>query len=698
MVSSYVIRVLLAATKVVAWFCIIFILLPRHILSAPPQGLSVSGRAGKIKRENRVWADVVRIGFYTIIIVHLLVLAGIYDLLSLTAGYALLYLLLLFLRPEGLPRAGMERVFTRFVTFGLDALERRVRYGELVRQRWNSLKAWIRRQTPSLDQILWGLALFWVLLVSIYLRLYETMNHAAFTPASYSHLKWLKGLTRRELYVDGIYPYGAFTLLSGLKTFTFLDEAMLLRVAQGLTGGLTVAAIHFAIHHFSGRRDAALLGASLYGIFTFAQTFPGLPLYPNEALPLEMALAFLLPTWVFLTRYLTEREPVWLGLAFQGTVTVLLIHPLVGAVTLAGWVLALPASLIYGRWRGHGTLQMTLAAVGTVILGNIFYVIGHLGGRELVENPLALTGQMWERWIEETARLPDTLASEAPLFFVALLAIPLLLLLGGDDDAQGARYSARAGRVTLALVLLGTAILIEASQQLGWSKVFASRIMAAVASLLACAVLGVAYGMVVSWVSARVRRFGETRFLPKNLTSLHPLINLGATIAILSTMLVASPPLMVKGASKAGYDAVAIKIYDIKEEHLAYTWTVVGVGEMLPHILGRGWYLNGEYFLQNYAPDTYCYDPEQPELGIPTEHVYIIVEKNVYAAPSTAKGLYQRDTMEQGLWDWCKAYGQSHDNMTIYYEDNDIAIYHIHHPLLPVEPGVVPGVKERGYE
>lgn len=699
MVASYVINVLLAATKAVAWFCIIFVLLPRQILPSPPQGLSsASGRPGEVKGENRAWADVVRMGFYTIMIVHILVLIGIYDLFSLTAGYALLYLLLLFLRPEGLPLANVERLFTQIVISGLDALEGRGGYGELLRQRWYDFKTWVRQQTPSLDQILWGLALFWVLLVSIYLRLYEALNHAAFTPVFYSHLKWLKGLTRRELYVDGIYPYGAFTLLSGLKTFTFLDEAVLLRVAQGLTCGLTVAAIHFTIRHFSGRRDAALLGASLYGVFTFAQTFPGLPLYPNEALPLEMALAFLLPTWVFLARYLTEREPVWLGLAFQGTVTVILIHPLVGAVTLAGWVLALPASLIYGRWRGHGIPQMALAVVGTVLLGNVFYIVGHLGGRELVKDPLALTAQMWERWIEETARLPDTLVSEAPLFFVALLAIPLLLLPGGDDDAQGSRYSTRTGRVTLALVLLGAAILLEASQQFGWSELFASRIMATVASLLACAVLGVAYGMVASWVAALARRFGETGFLSENLASLHPLINLGATIAVLAIMLAASPPLVIKGTSKAEYDAVAIKIYDIKEEHLAYTWTIVGVGEMLPHILGRGWYLNGDYFLQNYSPDTYRYDPEQPELSIPTEHVYIVVEKNVYAAPSTAKGLYQRETMEQDLWDWCSAYAQSHDNMTVYYEDNDIVIYNIHHPLLPVEPGVVPGVKERGYE
>ena len=588
MASSYVFNVLLAATKVVVWFCIIFILLPRQIFPAPRQG------------ESRVWADVVRMGFYTTLIVHVLVLIGIYDLFSLMTGYVLLYLLLLFLRPkgpvlseaEGLPLTDAKSLFTRLMVFVMNALEGRVSCGEWVRRRRDDFKNWVRRQVPGSDQIMWGLALLWVLLVSVYLRLYETLNHAALTPTFYSHLKWLKGLTRKQLYVDGIYPYGAFTILSGLQQFTFLDEAVLLRVAQGLAGGLTVAALYFC---FSGRRDAALLGSALYGIFTFAYPLPGLPLYPDEALPLEMALAFLLPTWVFLARYLTERKSTWLTLAFQGTVTVFLIHPLIGAVTLAGWVLALPAGLIYGRWRGQDTLLMALAAAGTVILGNIFYLVGWLGGKVWGEGPL------------------------------------------------------------VAAISLG-----------------ASRPMAALTSMLACAVLGVVYGIVVSWL-------GETRFFPKNLVSL------GATVVILATLLATSPPLVIKGASKAEYDAVALKIYDIKEERLAYTWTIIGAGEVLPHILGRGWYLNGDYFLQHYSPETYHYDPKQPELYVPTEHVYIVVEKNVYAAPFTATGLRERAAMEQALWDWCRTFEQLRDNMTVYYQDNDIVIYHIHHPLLPAD-------------
>ncbi|MEA3338772.1 MAG: hypothetical protein U9R15_02290, partial [Chloroflexota bacterium] len=78
MASDYVINLLAATAKVALWFWAIFILLPRQILPAPTRGRS------------RLWADVVRMGFYTIIIVHLLILIGVYDLFSLIISYVLL--------------------------------------------------------------------------------------------------------------------------------------------------------------------------------------------------------------------------------------------------------------------------------------------------------------------------------------------------------------------------------------------------------------------------------------------------------------------------------------------------------------------------------------------------------------------------------------------------------------------------------
>ena len=190
MVSDYVLGLLAAAAKTVVWFWVIFILLPRQIFPAPRQGRALMVRqthhSGLSKGESRLWADVVRMGFYTTIIVHILVLIGVYDLFSLMTSYALLYLLLLFLRPEGLPLTDMERLVHRAKAFVMDVLERRVNYDELVKRRRDDSKAWIGRQVPARDQILWGLALLWVLLVSIYLRLYEALTHAALTPAFYS--------------------------------------------------------------------------------------------------------------------------------------------------------------------------------------------------------------------------------------------------------------------------------------------------------------------------------------------------------------------------------------------------------------------------------------------------------------------------------------------------------------------------------
>jgi len=465
MASGYILNLLIAATKIVVWFWVIFILAPRWIFSASRQ------------KRGQAWAGVVRMGFYTIIIVHVLVLIGVYDLFALILGYVALYFFHQLLQPEGLSRAAVDDLFTRLVTFGLDALEGRVEYRELARRRWEEFRDRVGRQLPTLDQALWRMALLWVLLTSVYLRLYETLRHAALSPTFYTHLRWMKGLTRRELYVDGISPYGAFTLLSGLKLVTFLDESLLLQVAQGLVGGLTATAVYFAIRHFSGRRGAALLGASLYGIFSFGQILPGLPLYPNQALPLELALAFLLPSWVFIARYLSERKSTWLALAFQGTAAALLIQPLVGAAALIGWALALLTCLVRGRRRAQRARQITLAVGGMVVVGSIFYLVGLLGGKAWNTDIPALTLQTGDLWLRQTVDLAS-LASQAPVLLAALIAAPLLFLPGGKDASEE-RHGLRIGRVMLGLAFIVAVAVLLASGRSRWAAWLTGRPAAA---------------------------------------------------------------------------------------------------------------------------------------------------------------------------------------------------------------------------
>ncbi len=92
-------------------------------------------------------------------------------------------------------------------------------------------------------------------------------------------------------------------------------------------------------------------------------------------------------------------------------------------------------------------------------------------------------------------------------------------------------------------------------------------------------------------------------------------------------------------------------------------------------MLGSGWYLQSQYFVDNYAPETFTYDRDQPQLGLPTPHVFIIVEKFPYASPGTAKSFIRRSAAARALTGWINRYRQTHSNIATFYENEAIAVY-----------------------
>jgi len=668
MVSAYIFDLITASAKVVIWFWVIFILLPRQIFPS------------HVKGESRVWLDIVRMSFYTVILVHILVVFRMYDIFSLVGSYVLLYFFLLFIRPPiGLPLTDMERLLSRFVVFGADALEKKINYGEWISQKQHSLKAWIKERFTGSGRVLWWVALIIVLAISAYLRLHDTIRHAALPGDFYTPLSWLKGLTQNRLYEHGIYPSGAFALISAIKQFTLLDEEILLRVAQGLAGILTVTAIYHALRQWTGRRDGALIGAALYGIFAFAQILPGLPLYSDRALPTELALSFMLPTWIFLIRYFTERKNIWLGAAFQGTVLVFLIEPFIGAVTLAGWLFSAPTAIIYGRERVKKASHIALTAVSTILLGGLVYYFAYLGGIKSIDQMMATALRLWSQLIEGTTNSHGMLTPVGPVFLLALFTLPFLFLPAGND--RDLKLGARTGRVLAGLILLCVTVIFEL-RQLRWADYIVRLDIPVVASFLACTVLGLAFAVICSWIPV-LRRSETSSPMTDQVRKWGGGVSwagFGVTVTIILFLgIVFGPKFVLKSPLKAEYDMVPLKIYEIKKKHMVYSWTVVGSAELLPHLHGRGWYLNGEHFIKTYSPpETYRYDPKRTDIGIPTEHVYIVVEKKVFPAPSVYEKELSRVNMQPALNQWCMKYWLKHDNIEVYFENEDIIIYHIH--------------------
>ncbi len=659
---------LTATGRLFIWFWLVFIFLPRQIFSPPFKG------------ESRVWFDIVRMSFYTILIVYALVYFRIYDVFSLAASYLLLYFFLLFIRPPvGLPLTDMERLLSRFSAFGIDVLERNVNYGDMARKRKARIKDWVIARIARKDLVLWASGIILVVAGSIYLRLADITFHAAHTASFYDHYQWMKALTRNQLSLEGAYPSGAYCLVHVLKQFSLMDEETVLRCFQGMAGALTVGAIYFALRNWSGRRDGALLGASLYGIFSFSGLFSGLPLPADQSLPFELALAFMLPTWVFMIRFLTERKTVWLAIAFQGTATVFMISPFVGTVTLAGCLLAIPVSMVHDRYQIGKVPPVTVAIFGLLVLGGLFFVLLDMGDKQFITVSMALAAGTASRMLSEIAKLPEVLlSSQVHLFMVILLFTPLLFIPAGCDRCNGVSTGTRTGRTTLALVLMAVVVLYE-GWRIGWTGTLSDPAMTKITALLVCSAGGLLYAMpgswIALWVTARARSGEDKKSCAEGRSYLSFFV---AAMVLAVTFTVLSPHIEIHSPPRVGYDVVPLKIYEIAKRHRVHTWTIVGDTEVVPHLHGKGWFISGQDFLNNYPVKTYRYDPDRPDISIPTEHVFIIAENNTFAIPSVSHESQFKNGVHQALKEWGRSYMKNNAETEIYYQDNQITIFYIH--------------------
>jgi hypothetical protein len=663
--SSYQWSILFAAAKMVIWFLVLFVLVARQIFVAPE------------KNGGRAWADITRMAFATMLIVHGLTLVGLYDLFGLVGAYILLYLVLMAFRPEGLPVSAVEKLFTRAVLFVMDALEGRVDFKGLYERQKRQLRERIPGWLPARDRLLWDLSFLWLLAGAAFIRLYSAMLQAGASSRFYVHLSWLKAVDRNGLFVGGLFPYGAYTLISALNKFALLDAGLMLRVAGGLGGVLVAVSAYSTVSRFSGRQGGALVAGSLYGILAFGGLLPALPLTPAEVIPTEIALAFLLPTCGFLATYILEKDKTSLLLFFQGLAVLFLIQPFVGLLGLVSIIVGVPLALVVRGQRLKGAGALVLAAVAALLVGNVFYGLAFMGGVDAPSDSVTLWNLIG---LKDADSLPPPPAL-TPLCIAALVSIPLLIIPAGRD--KKAESLARIGGLSFGLYLLALTGLYL-SPSIGWPALFSNSVSGAACSLVVCAVLGLVWGQVESWLAALWRLVARTEA-----AGVGSFVTMAATVALLAVLLLATPQLLIQGPPAAEYDSAVQNIYRIKGEFLAYTWTVVADQEALPQIVGSGWYLDYNYFLTHYSPETYRYDPKDKEekLHIPTDHVFIFAEKQVLAAPATAKMVAQRAETQQQLLAWCRRYQELHDDMDVFYEDSNLVVYHIYQPRKPARAG-----------
>lgn len=681
--------------SVVVAFGVAFILLPWIILPKPSGARTVL---------DHLTANFIRWIAVVIVATHILVVFRLYETLMI-AALCLIAFWYFKMRPNGWNRDKVRATWNHF-TLRLVAVGDAAERGE-VRMRRNSQKrsepvqtvdvttpeqdnagsTKLRRGSRLIALFLLVVPVILVLAWSFWLRVEGNLNELALSPPdAYVHMTWAKGLTANQIYVDGIYPYGMPSIMAFTSKFAF--QASMLDVARFLgpiVGTLIVYGIFYTALRLTSNPGAAIFAAGLFG---FLGTRPEWhePWYRQIGpLPQEMALAIAVIALPFGALAVLHRDKGHLITIACASVAIGLTHPVplpffIGLTAVGAFM----AAILSGGFKFAIGATLTAAVAG--IAAFIYIPLARLAGVGLFgpinnTNPFAQQG-------EETSNGANLVYGDLGYNPIARLAIICVIIgIVAGVVLLFSRSTRSKGVLMLSLCAISAAILVLYDVRvLGLDDFYANRSAQIVGPLLT---LAFACGL-----GALTVLLPRKQFL------------LGTAIAIVAGFVALAAfaenyPARARERVNILYESTARVTDEIANDYERFTYTIVGTPQQRQQILGDGWFIEGWVFardasLRSARDPGYQMNARQgiPRgardvgdiLAIPTQDVFIFVEKEVYPVPELAPdgpteeyyfNREKRGRIFTRMYTWSELYMRYHTDMSVYYEDEDIKVYRI---------------------
>lgn len=677
----------LAASKVILLFLLVFYYLPSRV---------VAFRRGDDGLD-RFFITLTYMVSVTLVLVHLLAFLRLYDTFSLVVGYICIGALAM--QAQGRSPVGLlRRLGTRAVVSLLDAAEQ-------TRPLGSGIGEYLQRQVRASVLGLWswarwavnpaeGLLPMGVLVYSAYLRFHHSLTHAYLgAPDSYVHLAWTKYLSANQIYRDGIYPYGYHAVLSAFEKLTFMDPLLIVRFTGPLAGLLLVLSVYYVSRKlFRGLEILAVPGTFIFGLGI------GLPSAISRqisALPQEFAAIFLLPGFYFGARYLergTRRDLALFALCLGITVAV---HPYVSPYLVVGVALAAAARFM-SRPHIVGTQPVWRIAFNLFFWGAVAVAVAlaplGVGAAQGIEFHSSLeyvaamvtTGAVsaddsvpvWQRLLSKDPFLDVTLALAGLLALHTAVVARVRLLKGEKPTEPAALMALPLFSLVLYLMYRGRSLGLPSLMDPARTGVFFS--------LVASLIYGMAAYRIVAALGSRLLTARMRTYLAAGFALV--------AVLCLGFRYPTSPP----AGTQLEYDAAAGNYLRIQASFPALDWTIVSPVEQYPQVLKKGWHYESWEFVRDFGLAE-ANDPSF-DLPIPTTYVFIFAEKiplrvDKSSNPVLANGAVsslaagsasepyrdpeRRAVIQATLIAWAEAYMETHDNMRVFYEDEEMIIYMI---------------------
>lgn len=390
-------------------------------------------------------------------------------------------------------------------------------------------------------------------------------------------------------------------------------------------------------------------------------TFPAIFFWRfTTTLPYEIASSFFLINLFFLISYLISKKNIYLLLYAETLAIIFSIHGGVAIPLLSCSMLIFTYSLLSKNFTASSLLKfiavvLIASTIGNLWLLQLLFIKSHIG--------IGAASPLLEKLIQHG----ESIKSLEPRGAISLISLPpLLLILIIISLCLPIIYlfnkTIRFKIISISFISLGV-LLIYLAPNLGLPKIVdQSRMMVFVAYSYSI-VFATTYHILFE------RIFLKT-FLKKYLiqTSLI-ILSFIAIITVSFTPRWIDTDLFWKNVHDIEFKEFPYLVYRIQDTFPTFSYTIVSYVQEFPQVISKGYHINTQDFLQ-------IYNPLDKKLNIPTEYIFIFIEKTPKEFGGTGEYWYRwrRDIMLK-LNDWIAIYSQNHDNIKLWYSSQWVDAY-----------------------
>lgn len=599
---------------------------------------------------DQFFRNFLKIVLFFILSGYLLVILKLYEFIGICLMLIVFKLLLIY-RKSSVKDPG-NQFMTQSNMLSYDIIDQRVNLKEILKGKFKKNHGSLLTQFKKLICVE-SILLIIILAIALYIRLYNAIIHAAPSMSDSSvTLVWMKYIENRILFHDGIYPQGFHIYLATLHKFSSINQLYILNYSGPVNGLLTTLGIYFFVSRFTGRSVPGLISAIMFGILGNYLVSDWVRQAATNSQ--EFAFLFIMPTFYFYYRYLTEGKRNDLYTSFSGLCIIGLVHMIALVFIGIGMILMVFAFFITGPKKNQAKLlKVCVSGPVSVIIAFLPLGLGLLFGKSLHESSAEyLTSTFTGTYFPEI-RAIDLLGFAG----LAIITIYTLFTIRRNKKLAGYIFIILYGIVSYLIVYFGPSVTK--------STVIESR-FGDMWNLFVPVIIGVAFYIVFLIIKAeKVRRFIQ--------------VGLASAFLVFSFVYFKPQPII---PYKVQSDEAVEEYLKICGEFRPTEWHLVSAiegGYALTY--GSGYHIEAEDFVNSFDPDADEIKDLSTDVTLP--NIFIYYEKDVFpydddTLTGNAKSNYdQRVVGNQDIGEWVKEYQKYHDNMSVFYEDDHLTVYYI---------------------